>query len=189
MNQVFAPGIVLSEVSISLFWDMEIYQLKCKHSRRRKDAERRRESASVLWDWATWSRRGYVHSHVSLKSSFLRPAPKIFASFCRPTGAWGTEKLGALRTRRDALMFWGRQDWQGHGKLPISGAAVYAAIQIPVKGKWRETEGKTATELFMLIKCHCKWFQATPHCQLKLKDGNKLCELWREIIKKESPHH
>ena len=31
MNQVFAPGIVLSEASISLFWDMEIYQLKCKH--------------------------------------------------------------------------------------------------------------------------------------------------------------
>ena len=65
---------------------------------------------------------------------------------------WGLKdrEAGALRTRRNALTVRGPQDWQGHGKLPISGATVCAVIKMSVKGDGGKAQYKELRELLGL---------------------------------------
>ena len=64
---------------------------------------------------------------------------------------WGLKdrEAGALRTRRNVLTVRGPQDWQGHGKLPVSGAAVHAAVKIPVKGDEVKVTGKQLQNFYV----------------------------------------
>lgn len=107
----------------------------------------------------------------------------------RTKDLWRTEKLAILRTGRSALRVKRLQDWQGHGKLPITGATEHAVIKMSVLRRWSKSEAKTTYRAFLSIKQQCHWFQATTQVQLKLKIWKQAREIWGELIRKESQYH